>query len=152
MIRLLDFSLLAVTIAAQAGEPKLTTADPVGRVETVTTFAGPMLTGVTVSRTGRIFVNFPRWGDPVNCTVAELKDSQPVPYPDAAFNRLHTDRPADSLLSVQSVVVDHDDRLWLLDTGSVEFGPTLPGGHPSQLLLCREFNALSSQAVIGAFA
>lgn len=26
----------------------------------------------------------------------------------------------------QSVVVDPDDRLWLLDTGSTEFGPTLP--------------------------
>ena len=31
-------------------------------------------------------------------------------------------------MSVQSVVVDPDDRLWLLDTGSTEFGPTLPGG------------------------
>jgi len=78
MIRLLGFSLLAVTIAAQA-EPKFAT------VETVAPFAGPMPTGVTVSREGRIFVNFARWGDAVEFTVAELKDGKPVPYPDAVF-------------------------------------------------------------------
>src|SRR5207248_1407823 len=33
-----------------------------------------------------------------------------------------------TLVSVQSVVVDPADRLWLLDTGSVEFGPIIPGG------------------------
>jgi hypothetical protein len=35
---------------------------PIGHLETVATFNGPMPTGVTVSRTNRIFVNFPRWG------------------------------------------------------------------------------------------
>ena len=37
---------------------------PVGKLETVALFHGPMPTGVTVSHQGRIFVNFPRWGDP----------------------------------------------------------------------------------------
>jgi sugar lactone lactonase YvrE len=128
VIRLLGFSLLAVTIATQADAPTLPTVDLVGRIETVATLDGPMPTGVTVSRAGRIFVNFPRWGDPVAFTVAELKDGKPIPYPDDAFNRLNKDRPAESLVSVQSVVVDPDDRLWLLDTGSTEFGPTLAGG------------------------
>src|SRR5215217_6822379 len=58
----------------------------VGQVETVAEFRGPMPTGVTVSRSGRIFVNFPRWGDPVEYTVAELKDGQTVAYPDADIN------------------------------------------------------------------
>src|ERR1043166_1710222 len=35
---------------------------------------GPMPTGIAVSKTGRVFVNFPRWGDPVEFTVAELKN------------------------------------------------------------------------------
>lgn len=128
MSRFLGFSLLAVTLAARAGEPVLPTAKPVGKIEVVATFDGPMPTGVTVSQKGRIFVNFPRWGDKVDFTVAELKDGKAIAYPDAAFNRLDKDRPAGCLVSVQSVVVDPDDRLWLLDTGSVEFGPTLPGG------------------------
>jgi sugar lactone lactonase YvrE len=122
MVQFLGFCLLAGAIAAQADEPKLLT------VEAVAAFHGPMPTGVTVSREGRIFVTFPRWGDAVEFTVAELKDGKPVPYPDANLNRLNKDRPADSLVSVQSAVVDPEDRLWLLDTGSVEFGPVLSGG------------------------
>ncbi len=128
MIRLLGCSLLAVTVGARGGEPKLPTVEPVGRIEIVATFDGPMPTGVTVSRKGRVFVNFPRWGDKVDFTVAEMKDGKPVAYPGAEFNHLDKDRPAECLVSVQSVVVDPDDRLWLLDTGSVELGPTLPGG------------------------
>lgn len=31
-----------------------------------------MPTGVTVSHSGRIFVNFPQWGDDVTATVAEV--------------------------------------------------------------------------------
>lgn len=125
MNRLLAWSLLA---AVPAAEPKLPTAQPVGHIEAVATFDGPMPTGVTIPAKGRIFVNFPRWGDKVDFTVAELKDGKPVAFPDAAFNRLNQDRPSECLVSVQSVVVDPDDRLWILDTGSVEFGPTLPGG------------------------
>jgi sugar lactone lactonase YvrE len=128
MTQYLGFGLLAVALAAQPDESKLPTAEPVGHIEVVVTFNGPMPTGVTVSSKGRIFINFPRWGDEVEFTVAELKNGRPVPYPDAAFNRLGKDRPAKCLVSVQSVVVDADDRLWLLDTGSVEFGSTLPGG------------------------
>ncbi len=128
MIRLLGLTLAAAALLAAADDRSLPTAEPVGKLEVVATFDGPMPTGVTVSRSGRVFVNFPRWGDPVEFTVAELKGGKPVAYPDAAFNRLDKGRPADYLVSVQSVVVDPDDRLWLLDTGSLEFGPTLPGG------------------------
>ncbi|MCP3144976.1 major royal jelly family protein [Pyxidicoccus xibeiensis] len=92
-------------------------------LEEVHAFHGPMPTGVTVSREGRIFVNYPRWGDPVRFTVAELRDGKEVPYPSA---ELHTDSPTgspDKLLSVQSVVVDPRNRLWALDTGSLRLGP-----------------------------
>ena len=128
MYRLIVILLLTAGLTASADEPKLPVPEPVGRIEVVATFDGPMPTGVTVSRTGRVFVNFPRWGDQVDFTVAELKDGKAVPYPDAGLNRLNADHPADCLVSVQSVVVDPNDRLWLLDTGSVEFGPTMPGG------------------------
>jgi sugar lactone lactonase YvrE len=79
-----------------------------------------MPTGVTVSRDNRIFVNYPRWEDPIQFTVAEIKDGREVPYPDEATNR--GDNP-DALFSVQSVVVDPRNRLWALDTGSVDMGP-----------------------------
>jgi sugar lactone lactonase YvrE len=106
----------------------LPTARLTGQIEHVAAMSGAMPTGVTVSRAGRIFVNFPRWGDPVPFTVAELRSGIPVAYPSAGINRLDTGRAADSLISVQSVVVDPNDRLWILDTGSVNFAPVLPGG------------------------
>ena len=90
-----------------------------------------MPTGVTVADDGRIFVCYPRWGDPVEFTVAELRDGEEVAYPSAEFNVFDTQRPADCLVSVQSVVVDPAGRLWLLDTGSTEFGPTIPAGRSS---------------------
>lgn len=114
--------------AALAQEAELPTERSTGKLETVATFDGPMPTGVTVSREGRIFVNFPRWGDPVEFTVAEIKEGKAVPFPDAEFNRLNREKPQSCLVSVQSVVVDPADRLWLLDTGTIEMGPTLPGG------------------------
>ena len=50
------------------------TDESLGTLETVAHFNGPMPTGVTVSRDGRIFVNYPKWGDDVQFTVAELRD------------------------------------------------------------------------------
>lgn len=106
----------------------LSTETYTGELETAFEFAEAMPTGVTVSQTGRIFVNFPRWGDEVAFTVGEIRDRRLVPYPDLAFNQADPDRPSEGLVSVQSVVVDPANRLWLLDTGSVEFGPVMPGG------------------------
>lgn len=89
---------------------------------------GPMPTGVAVGKTGRTFVCFPRWGDPVPFTVAEIRGGRVVPYPDETFTRLDPSDARRSLVSVQSVVCDAHDRLWILDTGSLNFGPVVPGG------------------------
>lgn len=99
-----------------------------GPPEVVARFHGPMPTGVTVSREGRIFVCFPRWGDPVRHTVAEIRSGSEVPYPSQAYATYDPARPGETLVSVQSVVVDSADRLWLLDTGSRMFSPPIPGG------------------------
>lgn len=103
--------------------------EPTGALEPVAYFDGAMPTGVTVSqKQGRIFVNFPRWGDDVPFTVAEIRDGKAVAYPDEAINQTDRNDPTASLVSVQSVVVDPADRLWILDTGSPMFQPTMYGG------------------------
>lgn len=84
-----------------------------------------MPTGITVSHEGRVFVSFPRWEDPVPYTVAELVRGKAVPYPDLRQNEGKT---PDQLICVQSVVVDPRDRLWLLDSGSINFGPVVRDG------------------------
>jgi sugar lactone lactonase YvrE len=102
--------------------------EPLGALEPVAYFNGAMPTGVTVSQKGRIFINFPKWGDDVPFTVAEIRDGKAVPYSDEAMNQTNEEDPAAALVSVQSVVVDPADRLWILDTGSPLFQPTKYGG------------------------
>nr|WP_245439030.1 major royal jelly family protein [Methylorubrum zatmanii] len=87
-----------------------------------------MPAGVTVAPGGRIFVSFPRWGDDVPFTVAELRGGKAAAYPDAAMNSPDDKRPAETLLSVQSVVADARGRLWMLDTAAPGFKPRLSGG------------------------
>lgn len=122
MHRLVSLVAACGALASQA----LAQSTPTPQV--VASFYGPMPTGVSVSHRGRIFVNFPRWGDKVPYTVAELKNSKTVPYPDLAHNRLDRNDIFHHLVSVQSIVVDPKDRLWILDTGSIKFGPTRYGG------------------------
>ncbi len=104
------------------------TDEVVGALELVHTFTGAMPTGVSVSHTGRVFVNFPKWGDEVPATVVELRGGAEVPYPDQRWNSPAADDDEGAFVSVQSVVVDPADRLWVLDTGSPLFQPTRPGG------------------------
>jgi sugar lactone lactonase YvrE len=109
---------------------QLATDRAVGQLEIVARFNGPMPTGVTVANNGRIFVNFPRWGDKVEYTVAEVKNGMTIPFPNAAINQYaEGDDYTLKLVSVQSVVVDPTGtRLWILDTGSLAFGPVKPHG------------------------
>jgi sugar lactone lactonase YvrE len=106
----------------------LPTARIAGELELVAALPGAMPTGIAVSRAGRIFVSFPRWGDPVPFTVAEIRNGIPVAYPSAIINSFDRNRPGGSLVSVQSLTIDASDRLWLLDTGSFNFSPVLDDG------------------------
>jgi sugar lactone lactonase YvrE len=99
---------------------------------------GHQVTGITVSRDGRIFVNFPRWSEDAPVSVAELKDGQPVPYPDEDWNGWRNAKedaldPKTHFVCVQSVVADGQDRLWVVDAAApamahvVKDGPKLVG-------------------------
>ncbi|RQU68090.1 gluconolaconase [Burkholderia cenocepacia] len=115
--------------SAQAAPPAVQAADrTIGAMDTVATFSGPMPTGVTVAESGRIFVNFPRWGDTVPFTVGELRDGRVVAYPNAEINRADASHPAAHFLSVQSVVADGRGRLWVLDTAAPNFSEPVAGG------------------------
>ena len=131
---------------------KLPAADSIGSLEPIAFFHDAMPTGLTVSHKGRIFVNFPKWGDEVQYSVAEvLNDGNIIAYPDAALNITDDNDQASTFVSVQSVVVDPIDRLWILDTGSPLFRLTKYGG-PKLICVDLETNKvikkiLFSQAV-----
>ncbi len=129
-MRLLSALILLCSLSRMSLSQDLATDRAVGQLQVVSTFSGPMPTGVTVANDGRIFVNFPKWGDNVEYTVAEVKAGKTLPYPNADINHYNnSDNQAEKLVSVQSVVVDPGGtRLWILDTGSIGFGPTSVGG------------------------
>jgi sugar lactone lactonase YvrE len=118
----------AVRASGQTADLELPRDARIGALELVATFDGPTPAGVAVSHHGRIFISFPRWGGAVDFTLAELKGGQAAAYPTAALNRPDKEHAADHFLSVQSVVVDAQDRLWALDTGLVDFQPVGAGG------------------------
>jgi sugar lactone lactonase YvrE len=89
------------------------------------------LTGVTVSKRGRLFVNYPRWSDVyLNAVVEVMPDGSTEPFPDEAWNRWDR-KPGtahDHFVCVQSVVVDESDALWVLDPAAPMLTTPIPGG------------------------
>jgi sugar lactone lactonase YvrE len=121
------FAILATgAVAAMSGVASPASAQ--AQIERVATFTGAMPTGVTIAPNGRIFVNFPQWGDNSPYAVGELKNGKVTPYPDAAFNTADETDALHHLVSVQSVVADGRNRLWILDTGAPGFRTPVPGG------------------------
>lgn len=89
------------------------------------------ITGVTVSKSGRLFVNFPRWSDQyLNAVVEVMKDHSVKPFPDERWNRwdMKPATAAEQFICVQSVVVDDTDTLWALDPAAPLLASVVPGG------------------------
>lgn len=91
------------------------------------------VTGVTVAKDGRIFVNFPRWTEDTEVSVAEVKDGKLVPFPDVAWNSWRNARKDevsanDHWVCVQSVVASPDGNLWVLDPAAPAMAALVPGG------------------------
>ncbi|UZJ62709.1 major royal jelly family protein [Pseudomonas sp. KU26590] len=129
-VALISQTGIAATIATTATAlPANAPAEKtIGQLEQVFTFHDAMPTGVTVTEAGRIFVNYPHWGDDVPFTVGEIRDGKVVAYPDAAINKEDPKDPAKGLISVQSVVADGQGRIWLLDTAAPNFAAPKAGG------------------------
>ena len=117
---------LAAATSARAAAPAL---------ELVATFTSPrQVTGVAVSKTGRVFVNFPRWEEDVAISVGELMpDGSVTPFPNGAWNAYRNAdptaaSPGDSFVCVQSVTVDAQGRLWVLDAAAPGLTFIVSGG------------------------
>lgn len=101
-------------------------------IELVADF-GHQVTGISVSESNRIFVNFPRWTEDNAISVAELADGQLKPYPDEEWNAWRNARkdelPArDHWVCVQSVVADGRGSLWVLDPAAPAQAHMVPDG------------------------
>lgn len=85
---------------------------------TVAQFKGQQVTGVSVSSSGRIFANFPRWRPHVKHAVVEVAENgTAIPYPNAQWNSWNTQQDAqDSVFVAVQSVIAHRNKLYVLDT------------------------------------
>lgn len=100
-------------------------------IEVVAEFRGQQVTGVAVSKAGRIFVSFPRWRDNLERSVGELQpDGSVLPFPDAQWNSWTPDDGGtlSKWVCVQAVWIDPQDRLWVIDPASPKLAGVVPGG------------------------
>jgi sugar lactone lactonase YvrE len=142
-----------VRVLAAAGIPLLCMlADAPGRALTqVYSNNDFQLTGVSVSKTGRVFVNFPRWSPQYwNAVVEVMPDGSAKPFPDEAWNRWNLDpkKAGTHFVCVQSVVVDDSDALWALDPAAPMLMSIVPGG-PKLVKIDLKTNRVSRVIAIG---
>lgn len=103
------------------------TAEP-PKLEVEAEFPHQQVTGVAVSSSGRTFVNFPYWSDGHTVSVAEVDESGTLrPFPDAVWNA-KTGPTERRFVCVQSVHVDDQDTLWIVDAGSPKQTGVVEGG------------------------
>lgn len=75
-------------------------------------------TGIAISKTNRVFVNFPRWSQETPVSVAEIIDGKTIPFPDLHWNSWAGNTTDNNqFICVQSMYVDDTNLLWVLDTG-----------------------------------
>ena len=124
---LLPVLLGAAFVPARAQEK----AAPQGKpITEVAHFDNYQVTGIAVSKTGRLFANFPHWeGDYKNAVVEVLPDGTNKPYPDESWNSYSDGdkNTAGKWVCVQSVVVDDKDHLWVLDPGNINMKGVVAG-------------------------
>ena len=121
-------ALLAVACAFTLSDAR---ADQAALTQ-VATFAH-QVTGVTVAKDGRLFVNFPRWTEDTAVSVAEVKNGRLVPFPNAEWNAWRNAKkddvtPQDHWICVQSVVADAEGNLWVLDPAAPAMGGVVKNG------------------------
>ncbi len=100
-------------------------------LDKVASFEG-QVTGVAVTETGRIFVNFPRWSFDAPISLGELMpDGSVKPYPDAGWNAYRNAAPlppADHFVCVQAETADGRGSLWVVDPAAPNTEFIVSGG------------------------
>ncbi len=117
----------------------------------VARFEHDLVTGVAVSKSGRVFVSFSNWHDGHRIHVAEVDTKTGGgnywPFPDEAWNAWTMDQPVrlgmgpDHFICVQAVHVDDHDRLWVLDPASPRMQGIAGNARPKLVRFDLETNA-----------
>lgn len=87
-------------------------------------------TGLAISKEGRAFVCYPRWSEALSPSVEELQgEAPPKPYPNEHWNLWDIAvPPRECFVCVQSLVVDPENCLWILDAANPRFAGVVKDG------------------------
>ena len=120
--------MIALLLLLAGCNKKQTTQDESSAIQEIAS-SDDQWTGITISEKGRMFVNFPRWSPDIKMSVAEItEDGKILPFPNEKWNSWKSDKehPENYFVCVQSVVVDDNNNLWVLDTGNPLFKGVIP--------------------------
>jgi sugar lactone lactonase YvrE len=89
------------------------------------------LTGVAISKEGRLFTNYPLWSDIYKYAVVEIQAGNSVrPYPDSYMNSWHFGLPGnDKWVCVQAVYIDDNNNLWIVDPAAPKMEQVYQNSH-----------------------
>jgi len=123
LIRALIPCLVLLTASCQKERTASYTLQPVAQ-------SYELWTGVAVSKEGRIFVSYPRWSGAETTSVAEIVNANfPRPYPGETWNMWDTSlSPREHFVCVQSVYIDDEGYLWILDAANPKLTGVVDGG------------------------
>src|SRR4051812_8523485 len=88
------------------------------------------LTGVAVSRKGRLFTCYPLWQGPHKYSLVEIVDGKPRPYPNEEMNNWKQgDGGKTKWVCVQAVYIDDQDTMWVVDPACPQMKEVYQGSH-----------------------
>lgn len=129
-MKILSFTILFVLLLVSCNEithkvPKLDTENPLELIAET----DMLWTGMAISKEGRIFVNFPRWSPNVTISVGEIINGEIIPFPNEELNSWSFENPSEEKFTcVQSVYIDDQNYLWILDPANPVFQGVVESG------------------------
>jgi sugar lactone lactonase YvrE len=108
--------------------------EPTGRTLQPVANSTTQWTGVAISNNQRLFANFPNWKPSHTLSVVEVTDTSNItPYPNMEWNTWTSElNPTEHFICVQSVFVDRQNFMWVLDPANPqrmgEYIGVVPGG------------------------
>jgi len=144
MIRLLLLSFIMLCIGCADQQHQQKKLDIVAE-------SGRLWTGIAVDNQNRIFVNYPRWIPGKGISVAEVLSVDSIrPFPDQVWNSWEPGKAGkDHFVCIQSVYVDADNFLWILDAG-LDVTSGLVKGGPKLLKVDLNTNQIISKYFLDA--
>ena len=108
-----------------------TASSPQVKLEQVFADSTYQLTGVAISKTGRLFTDYPFWAGTHRFSLVEvLPGNQVKPYPDAAMNSWAKGQDGKSKwVCVQAVYIDDDNTMWVIDPAAPQLGTVYQQSH-----------------------